>query len=277
VAGLVFSIFLFGVFSVSEKIVHKRGQVHGELDQFHVAAREDISPQTVGSRPGSILVPVSNYHALYHLDAVLSRLKPTRRDVVVLHVRLLSRAASGESGLTAEQLFSSVEQYLFTQALSLAEKHGKPIRLAMVAANDVWDAMLRAATTLQASAIVLGQSSKTAPAEQARLMGIAWERLPAPRPQINLEIYAPGGKQELFFLGPHAPHLTSNEVALVHRQWLHYSELVAPEELHHHDIVHFAMNEIDRERAEGREAELLERLKQHIEGNKAKRQPPTTG
>jgi hypothetical protein len=277
VAGLIFSIFLFGVFTVSEKIVHKRGQVHGELDQFHVAAREDISPQTVGSRPGCILVPVSNYHALYHLDAVLGRVKPARRDVVVVHVRLLSRAASGESGLTPEQLFSSVEQFLFTQALSLAEKHGKPIRLAMVAANDVWDAMLRAATTLQASAIVLGRSSKTTPAEQAREMGLAWERLPAPRPQINLEIYAPGGKQELFFLGPHAPHLTSNEVALVHRQWLHYSELVAPEELHHHDIVHFAMNEIDREREEGREAELLERLKRHIEENKVKRPPPTTG
>jgi len=137
--------------------------------------------------------------------------------------------------------------------------------------------MLRAATTLQSSAIVLGSSSRTSPAEQARQMGIAWERLPAPRPQINLEIYAPGGNQELFFLGPHAPHLTSNEVGLIHRHWLYYSELVAPEELHHHDIVHFAMNEIDREKAEGREEELLERLKQHITENKAKRQPPTTG
>jgi amino acid transporter len=277
VAGLIFSIFLFGVFTASERVTHQRGQAHTEMDQFHVAAREDISPQTVGARPGNILVPISNYHALYHLDAVLSRVKPARRDLVVLHVRLLSRAASGEGGLTAEQMFSSVEQYLFTQALSLAEKHGKPIRLAMVAANDVWDAMLRAATTLQSSAIVLGRSSKTTPAEQARQMGLAWERLPAPRPQINLEIYAPGGRQELYFLGPHAPHLTSNEVGLVHRQWLHYSELVAPEELHHHDIVHFAMNELEREIAEGREQELLERLKQHLADNKAKRQPPTTG
>ncbi len=275
VAGLTFSILLFSVFTVSEKIVHKRGQVHEEMDQFHVAEREEITPQTVGARPGNILVPISNYHALYHLDAVLSRVKPARRDVVVLHVRLLSRAGSGESGLTAEQLFSSVEQFLFTQALSLAEKHGKPIRLAMVSANDIWDAQVRTAATMQSSAIVLGRSSKVSVAEQARQLGLAWERLPAPRPHINLEIYTPGGKQELFFLGPHAPHLTANEVGLVHRTWLHYSELLAPEEVHHHDIVHFAMNELEREREEGKEAEVLERLRRHLEENKAKRAPPS--
>ncbi len=68
--------------------------------------------------PGSILVPVSNYHALYHLQAVLDRVNTERRDVVVLHVRLLRRAASGSSELEAEQLFGSVEQFLFTKALS---------------------------------------------------------------------------------------------------------------------------------------------------------------
>src|SRR6202158_2958331 len=90
-AGLSFSLFLFSVFTISEKIVHRRGQVHGDLDQFHIAGYEDITPQSVGARPGSILVPVSNYHALYHLDAVLSRVKIARRDIVVLHVRLMNR------------------------------------------------------------------------------------------------------------------------------------------------------------------------------------------
>jgi len=30
----------------------------------------------------------------------------------------------------------SIEQYLFTKALSMAEQRGKPIRLAIVAANE---------------------------------------------------------------------------------------------------------------------------------------------
>src|SRR5712691_4104752 len=118
VAGTIFSLVMFGVFSVSERITHRnRGAAHVEMDQFNVAAREELSLQGVGVRPGNILVPVSNYHALYHLQAVLDRVKPERRDVVVLHIRLLRRSASGSSELEAEQLFGSVEQFLFTKAL----------------------------------------------------------------------------------------------------------------------------------------------------------------
>ncbi len=272
-AGVTFSILLFVVFAVSEKVSQKRGAVHVELDQFHVATQKELSPQSVGARPGNILVPVSNYHALYHLAAVLDRVKPGRRDVVVLHVRLLRRAASGESELDPGQLFGSIEQYLFTQALALSEKRGKSIRLAVLAANDLWDGMLRAATSLQSATIVLGHSAKWSLPEQARQIGLAWERLPDPRPTFNLEIYMPGGQREFFALGPHAPHLTANEINLVHRLWLRFSEQLAPEEVHHHDVVHFALNEVVQELDQGKENEVVERLKQHLEKNKARRPP----
>jgi len=273
VSGIAFSLVFFGIFTASEKITHQRGAAHVGFDQFHLEYGQQISPQTVGSRPGNVLVPVSNYHALYHLAAVLDRFKPERRDVVVLHIRLLRRAASGEHELEPEQLFGSVEQYLFTQALALSEKRGKPIRLAIVSANDMWDGILRAAADLQSSTIVLGRSSKWSVAEQARQIGFAWERLPDPRPQFNLEIYMPGGQREFFLLGPHAPHLTANEIKLVHQLWLRFSDQLAPEELHHHDVVHFALNELVQELGEGKEAEILERLKQHLEENKARRAP----
>ena len=199
VAGLTFSFIMFGVFTVSEKITHRnRGAAHVEMDQFNVAAREDLSRQSVGVRPGSVLVPVSNYHALYHLQAVLDRVKTERRDVVVMHVRLLRRAASGSSELEAEQLFGSVEQFLFTKALSIAEKRGKPIRLAVVSANDLWGGILNAAVKLEASTIVLGRSAKASLAEEAREIGLAWEQIPDPRPQFNLEIFTPGGHARIF-------------------------------------------------------------------------------
>src|SRR6267142_2171485 len=245
VAGTIFSLVMFGVFSVSERITHRnRGAAHVEMDQFNVAAQEDLSPQCVGVRPGNILVPVSNFHALYHLQAVLDRVKPERRDVVVLHIRLLRRSASGSSELEAEQLFGSVEQFLFTRALSLAEKRGKTVRLAVVSANDMWGGILNAAEKLHSNTIALGRSAKLTLPEQAREIGLAWEQLPDPRPQFNLEIFAPGGQREYFLLGPHAPNLTSNEVRLIHRLWLRFSDLVAPNELHHHDIVHFALDEV---------------------------------
>jgi hypothetical protein len=274
VAGLTFSIFLFCVFTASERMTRTHGQAHVEMDQFHVATQAVLSPQSVGARPGNILVPVSNYHALYHLASVLDRFKPERRDLVVLHVRVLRRAASGEHELAPEQLFGSIEQYLFTQALSLAEKRGKPIKLAVVGASDLWDGILRAAQSLESSTIVLGHSQKWTGDEQARQIGMAWERLGDPKPQFNLEIHTPTGDKIFKVLGPHAPNLTANEVNLLHNLWLRFSDRLAPLELHHHDVVHFALNEVQQEIEAGKEDEVVERLRQHIENNARKKLPP---
>src|SRR5260370_13065756 len=130
------------------------------MGEFNSGRESEVAPGAVGGGPGNILVPISNHYALYHLGNVLDRIKPGRRDVVVLHVSLLRRSASGENELEADELFGSIEQQLFSQALSMAEKRGKSIRLAVVAANDLWDGILRAATSLQSSTIVAGRSSK---------------------------------------------------------------------------------------------------------------------
>ncbi|HEV8075075.1 MAG TPA: APC family permease [Candidatus Acidoferrum sp.] len=276
IAGVTFSIFLFIVFTISEKFTHHaRGNTaHVEMDQFHLATEGILTPESVGARPGNILVPVSNIHSLYHLGNVLDRVKPSRRDVVVLHVRLLRRAASGEYDLEAEQLFGSIEQQLFSQALSIAEKRGKTIRLAVVAANDLWDAILSAATSLQSSTIVLGHSPKEATEEQARHLGDAWEKLGDPKPQFNLEIHMANGDKVYKVLGPHAPNLTANEVNLLHRLWLRFSESAAPLELHHHDVVHFALEEVMKEVEEGQEEAVITRLKAHLQSN-VKQKPPS--
>ncbi len=265
VSGVSFTILFFAVFATSEKVTKKRGAAHAELDQFHLEYGEEVTPESVGCKPGGILVPVSNFHALEHLDEVLSRVSRDRRDVVVLHVRLLHRAGSGESELEQDQLFSSNEQFLFTKVLALSEKRGETAHLAVVNATELWDGILRAAQSLQSSRILLGRSVKFAGPELARQIGLAWERLPEPRPQFDLELLSPAGGREYFILGPHAPHLTPNEIKLIHEMWLRFSERLAPEEIHHHDVVHFALNEVISELAEGRESEVVDRLRRHIE------------
>src|ERR1700724_856479 len=144
-AGGVFSAILYVVFTISERRAKHGGVAHIEMDQFNLELEGELSPEAVGARPGNILVPVSNHYNLYHLGNVLDRIKPGRRDVVVLHVRLLRRSASGENELEADQLFGSIDAHLSSEALSMAEKRGKSIRLAVVAANDLWDGILRAA------------------------------------------------------------------------------------------------------------------------------------
>jgi hypothetical protein len=242
------------------------------MDQFNLETEGGLTPEGVGARPGNILVPVSNQYHLYHLGNVLDRVKPGRRDVVVLHIRLLRRLTSGEYELDADQLFGSIEQQLFSQALSMAEKRGKSIRLAIVAANDLWDGILRAATSLQSSTIVFGQSAKENTEEQAREIGTAWENLGDQKPQFNLEIHLPNGDKSYKVLGPHAPNLSANEVSLLHRLWLRFSDsLGGSQELHHHDVVHFALEEVKKEMDEGREEEVILRLKAHLDSNQNKK------
>src|SRR5215831_14375503 len=270
-AGGVFSILLYIVFTMSEKRSRHAGVAHVEMDQFNLEIEGELTPEAVGTRPGNILVPVSNQFNLYHLSNVLDRIKPGRRDIVVLHVRILRRAASGEQELDADQLFGSIEQHLFSQALSLAEKRGKSIRLAVVASNDFWDGILRAGQSLQSSTIVAGSSGKWQSEEQARQIGEAWERLGDPKPQFNLEIHMPTGDKIFKVLGPHAPNLTANEINLLHRLWLRFSDSVTPLELHHHDVVHFALEEVQKELEDGHEDDVVCRLRGHLEENKRKR------
>ena len=270
-AGGAFSILLFIVFTISERRSRHRGGAQAGVDKFNLDLEGELTPEAVGARPGNVLVPVSNQYKLYHLGNVLDRIKPGRRDVVVLHIRLLRRSASGENELEADQLFGSIEQQLFSQALAMAEKRGKSIRLAVVASNEIGDAMLRAATSLQSSTIVLGRSAKETAEEQAREIGDAWEHLPDPKPQFNLEIHLPNGDKVYKVLGPHAPNLTANEVNLLHRLWLRFSEHLGGHELHHHDVVHFALEEVQKELEEGREDEVVRRLREHLESNEKKK------
>jgi hypothetical protein len=173
--------------------------------------------------------------------------------------------------LAPDQLFSTIEQLLFTKVLALAEKEGKPVRLAVAAANDLWEGILRTAMNLQASTIVAGSSSKMPVIEQARAIGLTWERMPEPRPRVTLEIFAPSGQEQIFYLGPHAPRLTPNEIDLLHRIWLQLSDKLPGEEIHHHDIVHFALGEVERELDQGQEADVLERLQQHVHSIQGRR------
>jgi hypothetical protein len=148
------------------------------------------------------------------------------------------------------------------------------VRLAVAAANDLWEGILRTAMNLQSSTIVSGSSSKMPVTEQAREIGLAWERMPEPRPRLALEIFTQVGQEYIFYLGPHAPRLTPKEIDVLHKMWLKFSEKLPGEELHHHDIIHFALTELEREIAEGQGDDVLERLRQHLREIQARRLNP---
>ncbi|HWX37838.1 MAG TPA: APC family permease [Candidatus Sulfotelmatobacter sp.] len=263
-SGVAFTIVFFAVFTISEHVTKKHGSAHKDLDMFNVEPGDALTPGGLGVRPGNVLVMIRNHNTLDNLSAVLNRVHPREKDVVVLHLRLLGRASSGEHELSANELFSVNEQHLFTHALALAEKKGKSIHLAVAPATQKWDGILLAAQSLQSTTIALGMSSWRAVADEARIAGLAWESLPEPKPQLTLEIHTPGGQEHIFYLGPHAPRLTSKEIDLLHGLWLEFSSEVAPEELHHHDVVHIALDELRKNIANGRREEIIGALRVHL-------------
>jgi len=265
ISGLAFTLIFFTVFEISEAVTRRHSTQHSELDQFNVEPGDDLTPESLGVRPGNVLVMVRNYNTLYNLGATLDQVDTHKQDVITLHLRFLNRSDAGEYELEPEQFFSSEEQTLFTRALALAEKKGKSIHLAVAAATEKWDAILRAAQSLQSAVVVLGVSPNHPVAEEARVAGLAWEHLSDPKPELTLIIYAPTGQEQVFYLGPHAPHLTPKEVDLLHGIWLELSQSVAPEELHHHDVVHFALQELRNEMDDSQRTQAVERLRRHLQ------------
>jgi amino acid transporter len=274
ISGAAFTLIFFAVFTVSERTTRKHASAHAELDQFNLSPQEDLNPKTLGVRPGSVLVPVRNYNTLYNLAAVLDRVDTHQQDVVVLHLRFLQGTGSGEYELSPEQLFSLEEQTLFTRALELSEKKGKTIHLTVAAATDRWDAILRAAKSLDASEVVLGASPTSPVQEEARLAGLAWERLSDPKPQLTLGIYFPTGQEHVFYLGPHAPGLTPKETDLLHTIWLELSNEIAPTEIHHHDIVHFSLEQLQQDLNGPKRKEITAGLLAHLKTVRDRRMRP---
>lgn len=262
ISGLAFSAFLFTIFAMSERSTSRRSTPHLELDKFQLTHRPSLSPESLGCRPGSLLVCVSNYHALWHLAAVLREVDVELQDVVVLHICVLRRAPSGEHDLVPDQLFTDLEQIMFTKIVMIAEKEGKPVRLVVVGANRLWDGMVRCAAALQSHMIVLAESSKMSLNRQLRTVGLAWERLPHPRPAMTLEIYSASGEKDTFYLGPPSPRLSPQELELLHNLWLELNHRLKRKDLSHAGVVYFALKELERELSQG--DKVAQRLREYM-------------
>jgi len=162
------------------------------------------------------------------------------------------RSASGENELEADQLFGSIEQQLFSQALSMAEKRGKSIRLAVVAANDLLGRhpTRRDFTAIQHELLRDDRTGNRTRSKRGRSVKPG-KNLAIPSRNSIWKSICPMGTSFTKFSGPHAPNLTANEVNLLHRLWLRFSDAGAPLEMHHHDVVHFALEEVQKEMEEG--------------------------
>jgi amino acid transporter len=250
ISGVSFTLVLFTIFTISERRGRKKKEEKKGLEQFNLDMRPEISTDSIQVRPGSVLVAVRDYSRMDHLKAVLQKTNTRKHDIVVMTIRGVSTAGTGEYGLNEQQLFTDYERELFTRVVSVAEKEGKPVQLLTVPGVNPFDAMVQAAATLRASRLVSGVSARMDSEELARRIGQAWERLPEPRHAFSLEIIAPGRPSIFVNLGPHPPRLWPEDIDLVHDLWLELSEKFGSK-LHHRDVIGVALRRMNQELRSG--------------------------
>jgi len=267
IGGVSFSLIFFAIFTYSEKRCAKEraGRREG-LDQFRVYGNEEPANDTLGVRPGNILVAVRDPKNLYYLREVLRRTDTSQQDVVVMTARLYHREHSfGDTSFEAREIFDHYEQELFTAAVAAAEKEGKPISLLVVPATDVFDAIVVTAERLESSRIVCGLSNKLTPDEQGKLTGDAWERLPEPKPRLVMEVRLPNGVSREYYLGPHLPRLRDQDLELLHRLWLEITSDPKFAGAHHYHVIAVALEHMERELKNEKRSELLQMLSSELQ------------
>jgi amino acid transporter len=264
--GVGFTIFLFIIFTVSERInLRKLRARPAGLEEFNLDMRPDIGPEAVHARPGCVLVAVRDYNRMTHLQNVLEKTNLRRHDVVVMTVRPIS-AGAAEYELSDKQLFSDYEKELLSRVVTVAEKQGKTADLLVVPGVDPFDAMVQTAAKLKASRLVTGVSARMDSDELARRIGLAWEKLPEPRHPFSLEIISPGRPSVYVNLGPHPPRLWPEDLDRAHDLWLRLTDRFGSR-LHHRDVVGVALRRLQKDLDSDRHDEVLQDLDRELRKN----------
>jgi amino acid transporter len=256
--GVSFTILLYTLFLISERINARKEQEHRTgLEKFNLDHQAQVTGDTLHARPGCVLVAVREYRRMLHLERVLEKTNPRRQDIVVMSVRPLS-AGSGEYELRDDQLFAAYGQELFSHVVTMAEKHGKGVELLVVPAVDPFDAMVQTAANLKAARLVTGVSARMPSEDLAQRIGLAWEKMAPPRHGFSLEVIAPDRPPIYVNLGPHPPRLWPEDLDRLHQLWLRLSgEPEIGSRLHHRDVVGLALARLNQELEGERKSEIL--------------------
>ena len=257
VSGVIFAAAFFVIFSLSERDNKRRhDRTKRQMkEHFQLEHQDKVGREALDIRPGAVVVTMRDSAAPFALKWALTHTNTDEQDLVVLAARMMG-AGGPEYVDASEQLFSEHEQMLFTKAVSVAESFGKHISLLVVPAGDIFSALVQTANSLDAAAVVSGLSTKLTAEEQAYHVGQAWEALPEPKRQFTFYVVKPDGQSLSFHIGPHAPMIEPNEVQLVHRLWLNMRHAPNMQDLHHSDILTYALTHLAAEFARDNQGTL---------------------
>ena len=257
ISGIIFAAVFFLTFTLSERDNKRRHDLATlqMKEHFQLEHQDKVGREALDIRPGAVVVTMRDSAAPFALKWALTHTNTDDQDLVVLAARMMG-VGGPEYVDATEQLFSEHEQMLFTKAVSVAESFGKHISLLVVPAGDIFAALVQTANSLDAAAVVSGLSTKLTAQEQAYHVGQAWEALTEPKRQFTFYVVKPDGESLSFHIGPHTPTIQPDEVQLVHRLWLNLRRAPEMQDLHHSDILTYALTRMASEYAHDKQATL---------------------
>ena len=166
IGGVSFTILFFVLLTVSER--RNAGKMHKGRrapEHFRLECRDELSPQSLGVRPGGIVVGVHDPDCLDHLDVLLSRENADRQDIILVAVKTDGAQIENRDD-DAKEVVGEWENRVFTTAVACAEDAGRPVALMSLRSARPYLAVLQAGLCLEADDIVFGASAR----------GIEWQR-----------------------------------------------------------------------------------------------------
>lgn len=175
VSGVVFTLGLFAVFTLSERRAHARrkGEAtdhHEHLEQFNQQTSEQVDPKALGiTKPYRKLVAIRSPHNLWMLEKCLAETDPETTDVVVMTATVLPPGSADMRPTITDE-----DRALLTAVVNLAEHEGKPVKPLIVPTNAPFFALARTAHALGAQELIMGGSHKFDPNDQLDAVALYW-------------------------------------------------------------------------------------------------------
>lgn len=184
--GIGFTLAFLTVFVICEQISRRRhkGVRHEHLEQFNQIVSPRLNPHALGLKhPQPVLVALRSPRSLDLLKQILEATDATKKDVVVLTCKVISKTGDGLS--PAETQLDEHDRSLLTQVVNVAEHLGKAVFPLVLPTNNPLHAIALTARDLRISQVVLGVSEKIHADLQLEQFALAWGAVTASTPSVD--------------------------------------------------------------------------------------------
>ena len=175
ISGVAFTLALFCIFEISEKINGQAAHAYGEEpEKFNLELVEEQEVDSI--RLGLFatqkrLIAIRDPGNLTHLHRYLSERDDA--EIIALTVRTEKGLASSDGG----QIFSAAEEKLFSKVVKVCEDHGRAVTPLVVVSNDQVYAIARIAYLLSVDEVVMGASARFSSDIQLENFAMHWGSL----------------------------------------------------------------------------------------------------